>query len=67
MTVGGIGGIIRTPAVCMIMRRERTVGAKLTRIAACSQSRRFGLWPTIGAIRVLVQKSMVWRIISLAM
>ena len=36
-------------------------------IAACSQPRRFGLWPAVGAIPVLVQKSMVWRIISLAM
>jgi hypothetical protein len=51
----------------MIMTRERTVGAKLTLIASCSQPRRFGLGPAIGAIPVLVQRSMVWRIISLAM
>ena len=46
---------------------ERTVGAQLTLIAACSQPRRFGLGPAIGAVPVLAQKSIVWRIISVAM
>ena len=63
---GFIGTAIRTG--CLHDHEARTDRrSKITLIAACSQPRRFGLWPTIGAIRVLVQKSMVWRIISLAM
>jgi hypothetical protein len=31
------------------------------------QRRRFGLWPEIGAIHGLVQKSVIWRTISFAM